>query len=167
MTLALPNPLLRSRRRWAAVAAVALIGVFPRAEPPQPIAVKGDDFITAETTGILDIEGGECFSDPAYLDRANDVVVLYKPCEERADNESYGFVQAADGEWHRPAVAAYGWQECGRDFVRRWGGQSESGMDFYPVLPTAETWADGDRSIMCVVYNPDGKITRNMVPLVH
>ncbi|MFK3985633.1 hypothetical protein ACI2K4_35380 [Micromonospora sp. NPDC050397] len=167
MTLALPNPLLRSRRRWAALAAVALIGVFPRAEPPQPIAVKGDDFISAETTGILNIEGGECFSDPAYSPRSNDVVVVYKACEERADNESFGFVHVEDGPWDRPAVAAYGWAECGKDFKRRWISQERSGLDYFPILPTAETWADGDRDIMCVVYNPDGKITTNMVPLVH
>ncbi|WP_326557098.1 hypothetical protein [Micromonospora sp. NBC_01796] len=167
MTLALPNALLQRRRRWAAVAAVALIAVFPKAEPAQPIAVKGDDFISAATTGILNIEGGECFSDPAYSKRSNDVVVIYKECEERADNESYGFVHVADGEWNRPAVAAYGWAECGKDFQRRWGTPEESGLNFFPILPTAETWADGDRDIMCVVYNPDGKITRNMVPLVH
>lgn len=64
MTLALPNALLQRRRRWAAVAAVALIAVFPKAEPAQPIAVKGDDFISAATTGILNIEGASASPIP-------------------------------------------------------------------------------------------------------
>lgn len=32
-------------------------------------------------------------------------------------------------------------------------------------VPTAETWADGDRDVMCVVYNRDGRLAGSAVPL--
>lgn len=126
---------------------------------------KDDTFINAETSGILNIEGGECFDDPAYLESADDEVVLYVPCEEGADNQSYHFVHAPDGPWDRPELVDLGWRECGKDYEDRWTNQEESGLDYYPILPTEETWADGDRVIMCAVYNPDGELTASQLPL--
>lgn len=32
-------------------------------------------------------------------------------------------------------------------------------------MPTAETWADGDRDIMCVVYKPGDKLDDSALPL--
>jgi hypothetical protein len=125
---------------------------------------KDEHFITAETSGILDIEGAECFDDPAYLASAGEKVVLYKPCTEKADNQSFGFKQAPDGPWDQVSLTRFAWDSCGVDFAGRWPG-SAGRLDFYPVMPTAETWADGDRDVMCVVYNPRGKLTNSVLPL--
>ncbi|TDB94264.1 hypothetical protein E1091_11135 [Micromonospora fluostatini] len=152
-------------RGWALAAAVLAFAVFPAAEP-RAVVHKDDTFITAQTAGILTIEGGECFTDPAYSSRAGEVVVLYRPCEERADNQSYAFLHAAEGPWDRPALVSFAWDGCGRDFTRRWGSRESSGLDYYPILPTEETWADGDRDVMCAVYRPGGQLTRSMVPLL-
>ncbi|MBB4705743.1 hypothetical protein BJ982_007287 [Sphaerisporangium siamense] len=32
------------------------------------------------------------------------------------------------------------------------------------MLPTDETWADGDRDVMCTVYDPQGKLKESMLP---
>ncbi|MEU5942354.1 hypothetical protein ABZ807_24955 [Micromonospora sp. NPDC047548] len=161
------TPHRRPRYRGSAlVSAVLALAVFPAAEPRTPAPRKDDTFVTAQTTGILNIEGGECFTDPVYSRQAAEVVVLYRPCEERADNQSYAFLHAPDGPWDRPALAAFGWAGCGGDFVRRWTSRAASGLDYYPILPTAETWADGDRDIMCVVYRPGGELTGSLVPLL-
>ncbi|RGC66964.1 hypothetical protein C5N14_21145 [Micromonospora sp. MW-13] len=160
-----PHPRPR-HRGWALVAAVLAVAAFPAAEPRPAAPHKDDTFITAQTTGILNIEGGECFTDPAHSRRAGGVVVLYRPCEEHADNQSYAFLHAADGPWDRPALAAFAWAGCGGDFDRRWTSRAASGLDYYPILPTAETWADGDRDIMCVVYRPGGQLSRSLVPLL-
>ena len=150
--------------RWvgALTSVVALGALF--VVPARPLTVKDDMFITAQTTGILDIEATECFDDPAYSRSANESVVRYKPCVESADNQSYGFVHAQDGPFDRTALAAYAWESCGRGFAHYWTSKAVSGLDFYPVMPTTETWADGDRDIMCVVYSPKGRLGGSMLP---
>ncbi|SDS96367.1 hypothetical protein SAMN04515669_2398 [Jiangella sp. DSM 45060] len=127
-------------------------------------AHKDDTFVDAGVTGLLDIELTECFSDPEYSQLAGEDVVLYLPCDEGADNQSFMFVQAPDGPWDRAAVAELGWDECGRGFEQQWTSQDESGLDYYPILPTPETWADGDRAVMCAVYDPDGQLEDSVLP---
>lgn len=127
-------------------------------------AHKDDTFVDAGVTGLLDIELTECFSDPEYSQLAGEDVVLYLPCDEGADNQSFMFVQAPDGPWDRAAVAELGWDECGRGFEQQWTSQDESGLDYYPILPTPETWADGDRAVMCAVYDPDGQLQDSVLP---
>lgn len=128
----------------------------------RPFSVKGDNFITAQTSGILLIEGGECFTNPTYTRHAGEVVVLYSECED-ADNQSYSFVHAPDATWNRRALSELAWTSCEQDFTRMWGNRDD--LRFYPILPTEETWADGDRDIMCAVYNPRGKLAESAVPL--
>ncbi|TDD99044.1 hypothetical protein [Jiangella asiatica] len=125
---------------------------------------KDETLMDAQTTGVLDIEGGECFSDPRYSAAAAEEVVLFIPCEDGADNQSYSFVHAPDGPWDRDEVAALGWAGCGDEFAQRWSSVEESGLDFYPILPTEQTWADGDRVIMCAVYDPDGQLSGSTLP---
>ncbi|GAA2069861.1 hypothetical protein GCM10009780_00370 [Actinomadura alba] len=157
----LRRPLSRALTLVPSVVALGTLFVVP----PDPVVVKNDLFITAQTTGILDIEAGECFTDPSYSASAGEKIVLYKPCAERADNQSYGFVHAADGAWNRTELAAFAWKNCERGFSHYWSGAAGSGLDFYPIMPTSETWADGDRDIMCVVYRPKGKLPGSALPL--
>lgn len=126
---------------------------------------KDDAFIDAGVTGLLDIEATECFSDPEYSDFAGEDVIVYTPCVDGADNQSYMFVHAPEAAWDRSAVAEIGWDECGKGFEHQWTSQDESGLDYYPILPTAETWADGDRAIMCAVYDPKGRLEDSVLPL--
>lgn len=94
------------------------------------------------------------------------MVVRYEPCEQGADNQSYGFLHAADGPWDRPSLAAFAWRGCGEFFDRRWPDESRVDLAYYPVLPTAQTWADGDRTVMCVVYRPGGRLRDSVLPLL-
>lgn len=125
---------------------------------------KDDTFIDAGVTGLLDIEVTECFSDPEYSDFAGEDVVIYTPCVDGADNQSYMFVHAPESPWDRETVAELGWDECGKGFEQQWTSKEESGLDFYPILPTAETWADGDRAVMCAVYDPSGRLEDSVLP---
>ncbi|MEO3855140.1 hypothetical protein [Acrocarpospora sp. B8E8] len=123
-----------------------------------PPMVKTETFITAETTGILLIEGGECFSDPAYSPGAAERIVLYTPCADGADNQSYGFTHMPDGPYDPAGLSAFAWRSCGERYAELWGGGRDD-LDFYPIMPTAETWADGDRDVMCAVYHPTGRLS--------
>jgi hypothetical protein len=154
----------RPSRRWALLPSVAALGLL-FVVPPTPQTVKGDAFITAGTTGILTIEGGECFDDPAYSPAAGEVVVIYTPCAEGADNQSYGFAHAPDGPWNRASLAAFAHRSCAGLFARLWPGGSGAELAHYPIMPTEETWADGDRDVMCVVYDPAGRLPGPVVPM--
>jgi hypothetical protein len=138
-------------------------GTLTTSVPTTSVVHKDENFITAETTGILDIEAGECFTDPTYLPSAGEPVVLYRPCPETADNQSYAFIHAADSPWSRPDLVTFAWSGCRSAFDNRWPTGKE--LAFYPILPTEETWADGDRDIMCAVYNPRGRLKDSALPL--
>ncbi|MDO3702749.1 hypothetical protein Q3W71_13835 [Micromonospora sp. C28SCA-DRY-2] len=152
-------------RRWAVAATVGTLAALGAIEPSVSAPLtKSDAFVTAETSGILTIEGGECFADPAYSRRAAEVVVRYVPCEDGADNQAYGFLQAPDGPWDRPGLAGYAWRGCGDFFDRRWPDRDGGTLAYYPILPTAQTWADGDRTVMCAVYRPGGRLGDSVLP---
>ncbi|MEV4538102.1 hypothetical protein AB0J82_30400 [Asanoa sp. NPDC049518] len=151
--------------RWVGMAASVLALGTLFATPPDAPVKKTDAFLTAETTGLLSIEATECFDDPEYDPMADDRVVIYVPCEEGADNQAYGFMYAPEGAFDRATVAKLGAARCGQAFHKLWRGAGADGLDFYPVLPTAETWADGDRVVMCVVYRPTGRLPGSVLPL--
>ena len=83
----------RSRPVWSAGALIVLVLTAGCGSDP---IHKDDTFMDAQTTGVLHIEGGECFTDPTYEAAAAEDVVTYKPCEEGADNQSYKFVHAPE-----------------------------------------------------------------------
>ncbi|MEV5894277.1 hypothetical protein [Nonomuraea fuscirosea] len=149
-------------RHWGLLPAVAALGTLFVVPPVGPVT-KSEAFITAETTGILLIEGGECFGDPAYSPGAGEKIVLYTPCARGADNQSYGFIHAADGPYDRAALSAFAWRGCGERYAELWGA-SRPDLRHYPIMPTAETWADGDRDVMCAVYRPAGRLTGSALP---
>jgi hypothetical protein len=150
-------------RRWGLLPAVAALGTLFVVPPDAPVT-KTDSFITAETTGILMIEGGECFSDPAYSPGAGEPIVLYTPCAEGADNQSYGFTHVPDGPYDRAALSAFAWKSCGERHAELWDKDEGDGLPYYPIMPTAETWADGDRDVMCAVYRRTGRLTESALP---
>ncbi|MFC0532559.1 hypothetical protein [Phytohabitans kaempferiae] len=138
--------------------AAALLGGLVTGASRPSLVLKDDRFIDAETPGVLTIEAGECFDDPAYDVAYADVVVFYRPCVEGADNQSYGFLQVPEGDWDEARVREYAWDGCRGAQDRRWPN-GDPGVALYPVLPTAQTWADGDRTVMCVRYRPTGKLS--------
>lgn len=136
----------------------ALLGALVTGASRPATVVKGDGFVDAQTPGVLNIEAGECFDDPAYDVSFDDVIVVYRPCAEGAENQSFGFFQARDGGWDAARLRAEAWEGCRRAQARRWP-LGDPGVSLYPVLPTPETWADGDRTVMCVRYRPTGRLS--------
>ncbi|UWM48768.1 hypothetical protein N0X72_06860 [Streptomyces carpaticus] len=160
-----------SARVMAPVLALgALLVLLPAADAASvhPTVRKDETFLTAETGGVLAIEGGECFTDPGYVSVAGEVMVRYVPCDAGpAANQVYGFVAVpeGDGGYEPERVVAFGWETCERGFRVHWPGEdAAAGIDFYPVLPTAATWEAGDRDVMCVAYRPAGPLTGSLLP---
>ncbi|GAA1467938.1 septum formation family protein [Microbacterium thalassium] len=39
---------------------------------------------------------------------------------------------------------------------------AESTLDVYPIYPTVESWAGGDREALCLIYDPSGDVTGSL-----
>lgn len=157
-----PHP---TRTAAVAVVAIAVSLSLTAAQSRAGAQVKDDRFLTAQTPGVLHIEAGECFSDPFWYARAGEVVVVYTPCDQSpVDNQVYGFVDAPDGPWDADRLAEFGDRRCAEGFAHYWPDDTRPDLDHYPVLPTAQTWADGDRTVMCVVYDRSGPMAGSALP---
>lgn len=161
----LPRVSAQPTLRWillGVVLGLCAVTLAPaRADTTGATVHKDENFLTAQTPGILDIEAGECFTDPTYHPAAGGHVVLYTPCAQQADNQVYGFVHLPDGRFDGDRVSAQAWARCERGFTAL---RIDTALDFYPVVPTRETWADGDRDVMCVAYDPAGQLAGSVLP---
>ncbi|MFI7079787.1 hypothetical protein ACIBO1_21030 [Micromonospora sp. NPDC049903] len=155
----------RLRAGGALLCTAVLLGALVGSSAPAAVVIKDEHFISAQTPGVLDIEGGECFDDPVHLPEAGGTVVRYRPCALTADNQTYGFVHADDdADWAPAALGEFAWGACRDLFTRTWPDGQDRDLRFYPVLPTEETWAAGDRDVMCVAYRPGGRLSGSMLP---
>jgi hypothetical protein len=163
----MPFPATLSRPAGLAVAFAltgAGFGAFAFAAHGDDERRKDETFLTAETVGVTNVEGGDCFSDPAYDETQRTDIVEHQGCEA-ADNQAYGFFQLDDASFDTAEVARKGWDGCRAGFTSYWEDENASGLAFYPVLPTATSWADyDDRTVMCVVYNPRGQLEGSPLP---
>ncbi|MBM7784792.1 hypothetical protein [Tenggerimyces flavus] len=146
----------------AAAVVILLIAQRGSGAPGAPV-VKDETFLTAETAGVLAIEGGECFTDPAYSKQAKADEVVFTKCEG-ADNQAFAFFPLTSGSWSSARVAREGLAGCRSRFEKLWTGDQRSDLGFYPVLPTQATWEYGDHDVMCVVYRPDGPLSASVIP---
>lgn len=109
---------------------------------------------------VFDLNIGDCFDDPE--DNAEGLVsdLALIPCDEPHDNEVFALVDypAEDGEAFPgdDAIETFADEECLPIFEDYVGlPYDESVLLFAPVKPTADTWADGDREIVCLLYAVD------------
>ncbi|MDO8208797.1 hypothetical protein [Conexibacter sp. CPCC 206217] len=120
--------------------------------------VKDEHFLNADDPGVLTFENGDCFRDPATNEALGEAELNSVECVG-AQNEVYTFETLPDGPWDAAAVARAGWRQCGRAFGELWGPRASSPFSYYPALPTRRSWnEDRDRSAMCVVYSPQGRL---------
>ncbi len=119
------------------------------------------------TGNVFSLDVGECFQQPAGLDRSTvtdddrpevtDVAVV--DCAEPHDHEVYEVTTLAlDGEWPGTrAVDDEAVRLCERAFAPYVGTEyTESAYYFLPLQPTEASWEEGDRGLVCSLYLPDG-----------
>jgi hypothetical protein len=143
--------------RYRLVAAIGILAL---------VAVAcGDDEPARDTTGAITETGdasvfalqvGDCFNDEAS---AGDVVseVPVTPCSEPHDNEiyfEYSMTEASfPGDDQVLEISA---QRCLEEFEGFVGiDYLDSELDLFPITPTRQSWAEGDRVVYCAVYALD------------
>lgn len=114
-------------------------------------------------TSVFRMRPGDCFDDPSPGRQLRQVDVT--PCAQPHDNEVFGTVEhPAAGDVGFPghdAIVAHAEQACPAPFAEYVGlAYDQSRFSLFPIVPSAESWAKGDRQIICALYdNEAGKIT--------
>ena len=150
-------------RRVAALAVAAAIALTACSsdEPSRDASGQIDE---AGDASVFALQTGDCFNDQAGL---GDVVtaVPVVPCDEPHDNEIFFEFEMTDAVYPgNEAAVASGALRCIEQFQAFVGSDYlESDPDIFPVTPTAESWANGDRVVYCVLYALDlSKLTGTM-----
>jgi len=129
-----------------AVAALLLAGCTG----PEP-APTGTPDPTAETTSLTDVVAGDC------TDEAERARVRVVDCAEPHDAEVFASFVLTEPAYDRDAIGAsatIGCEEAFGAFVGLEFEASELGLRY--VAPSEATWAQGDREVLCVVFDPAG-----------
>ncbi len=118
---------------------------------------------TACSGNVFDLEVGQCFDNPNTFDEVANVDIV--DCAEPHDNEVYHLFDLADGAFPGDASAGDSAIEgCLATFDGYVGADyAESILDIRYLVPTSDTWSNGDREVVCILYHlNDDKLTGSM-----
>ena len=121
------------------------------------------DFLEGVTSqqSVFDLAVGDCFDDPDTSGQIGSVQSV--GCDQPHDNEVFALItHPGTGDYPgEDEITSFGSQQCqGAAFVNYVGSDYPSSRYFVTTLyPTAESWADGDREIVCALFVPDETLT--------
>ncbi len=125
------------------------------AEPPA-VTVPAE----GRPVSVFDLAEGYCFNDPTEgVGAVGELLVV--PCEQPHDNEVYALVQhPAEADAPFPAAEAldqYAEEQCRQSFDSYVGiPYDQSALYYWKITPTSDSWAEGDREIICSIYDAEG-----------
>jgi hypothetical protein len=112
---------------------------------------------------VFNLEVGTCFDDTDETEVSSVPVV---ECSEPHDNEVFAVFDytATDVFPGGTEMNAAAHDLCVAEFEAYVGlGYLESELNVFPITPTQGSWDDGDREIVCALYNLDlAKLTGSM-----
>lgn len=130
----------------------------------QPVRDAGTGEVTEqiENGDVFAIRVGDCLNSTesgATGEEISSVPIV--PCAEAHDDEVFSAFQMDDGEFPGDdATVEQAGEACMREFDTFIGlSYQESELDFWPMTPTAASWDGGDREVLCIAFDPAGKVT--------
>lgn len=118
---------------------------------------------------VFDLEVGDCFNERIRSEDDVEIETIVKvPCEDPHDNEVYDeqtFPQEPDTAYPgNSELTEFGDDRC-LDAFEGFVGISYvlSVLEIGTVVPTLDSWVEGDRDLTCLLFDPNGdKLTRSM-----
>lgn len=113
---------------------------------------------------VFELAVGDCFDDTSSADtELSDVPIV--DCTEPHDNEVFFTFELADGDFPGDdAILTEAESRClpaFEDYVGRDYASSE--LDIFPITPTSGSWDNGDREVICALYDLElEKLTGSM-----
>jgi Septum formation len=122
----------------------------------------GTDTGTETDTDVFTIAVGDCLNDGSVEGEVSTVKTI--DCAQPHDSEAYASVLMADGEFPGDqAVQDQATADCTTQFSTFVGlAYQESIYNFSYYYPTAASWAQGDREILCLIIDEAGKTTGSL-----
>jgi len=138
----------------AAGAGVALVGCSLI-----PFNVVDSNPADGVDSDVFSVAVGDCLNDDGVEGEISSVPKI--DCSEPHDSEAFASVELDEGDYPgEDAIFAEAGSACEAQFDAFVGiSYSESVFDFSYYYPTPESWASGDREIICLIFDPAGKIT--------
>jgi hypothetical protein len=115
-----------------------------------------------DTTDVFTIKVGDCLNDGGTTGEVSEVPLI--DCAEPHDSEAFASIMMDDGDFPGDtAVSDQAIADCTTEFNTFVGlDYQESTLDFAYYYPTEESWANGDREILCLIVDPAGQVTGSL-----
>ena len=102
----------------------------------------------------FELTTGQCFNEPDSEEVLNVEIV---DCAAPHDLEVYETADLPDPTFDAAAVDTGAFEICLAAFDGFVGTPyADSELDIYYLIPSEESWADGDREVVCAVYDLSG-----------
>lgn len=117
------------------------------------------ELVSAGDLDVMALQVGDCFDDPEELDEVVfDVAAV--PCAEPHDNEVYSLVPITAFGPAYPgdtALQDFSYEACTAEPFSQYVGSDyfDSALEVFTFTPTEESWDDGDREVVCVLFKLD------------
>lgn len=113
-------------------------------------------------TDVFTIKVGDCLNDGTATGEVSSVPTI--DCAEPHDSEAYASIILPDGDYPgEDAVLTQADTDCASEFATYVGiAYEESTLGYAYYYPTEQSWASGDREILCLVYDPAGQVTGSL-----
>lgn len=114
------------------------------------------------STDVFQVKVGDCLNDAAVEGEVSTVPTV--DCAQPHDSEAFASIAMAEGDF--PGAAAVKTQSedgCTAQFNKFVGvDYGSSTLEYSYYYPTAESWAQGDREILCLIADPAGPTTGSL-----
>ena len=133
---------------------LVLTGCQP-APAASDVSVSGGDG-SAPAVSVLELTVGTCLNDVDQPLGQDLTEVPAVPCDEPHQSEVYAEVPVDEADYPGvDAVVQRAQRECIDEFGQFVGLEfAASELNFHYYYPTGSSWAAGDRSIYCVIFDP-------------
>ena len=117
-----------------------------------------------EEIDVYDLEAGDCLAGLGEAEEVFTVETL--PCSELHSEEVYAAVDLRDGDGDFPGTKAIN-EQAEALCIAEFGGFvglsfEESVLDIGFITPSGESWGDGDRLVLCTIFDPSGEVSGSL-----
>jgi uncharacterized RDD family membrane protein YckC len=140
--------------------------VPPAAETSAPAQAEETGPTGAEEVDIADLKVGDCLVESLPGEGEEIFSVQTLPCSAPHGEEVFAAMTRPDGQGDFPGMEAITAQAEGfcvaefEDFVGL--SYAESALYLGVITPSEESWSEGDRSIVCTIYDPAGEVSGSL-----
>lgn len=157
----LPTAIFAAAAVAVAVSGCSLFG--PVASNTQPVRDDNGVIVdTNEQTDAFELVVGDCLNDASATGEVQTVPTV--PCDEPHDSEIYSAHLLGESTYRGDDVIIAEAESLCLPAFEEFVGEPylDSRFDFSYYYPTEASWANGDREVLCVIYDPAGQVTGSL-----